>query len=104
MPGRGAPSTRVEGWHTTRRSAVRQRVLHGLVPDFRVVRSNILADVKTFSFSHTWYSRARFRGGIKLDASTIKHVGIQKYGFGQAQKEVSWYVLIGSTSGTKSNY
>ena len=49
-------------------SEVPQRVLHGLVPDFRVVRSNILADVKTFSFSATWYARASFRVGVKLDA------------------------------------
>ena len=49
-------------------AGVPQRVLHGLVPDFRVVRTNILADVKTFSFSPTWYSRARFQGGLRLDA------------------------------------
>ena len=45
-----------------------QRILHGFVPDFRVVRTNTLADVKTFSFSNTWYSRARFVDGRRGDA------------------------------------
>ena len=49
-------------------AGVPERILHGFVPDFRVVRTNTLADVKTFSFSKTWYGRARFNKGIRLDA------------------------------------
>ena len=45
-----------------------QRVLHGFVPDFRLVESNTLADVKTISFGPSWYSGARFNGGLRQDA------------------------------------
>ena len=45
-----------------------QRVLHGFVPDFRLVSSNTLADVKTISYGPTWYSGARFNGGLQQDA------------------------------------
>ena len=48
-----------------------QRVLHGFVPDFRVVHSNTLADVKTISYGPTWYSGARFNGGLRQDA--VRH-------------------------------
>ena len=45
-----------------------QRFLHGFVPDFRVVRTNRLADLKVCNFSPHWYGRPRFRGGMRLDA------------------------------------
>jgi hypothetical protein len=45
-----------------------QRFLHGLVPDFRIVRTNTLTDLKVCNFTSRWYGRARFRGGMRLDA------------------------------------
>ena len=48
-----------------------QRFLHGLVPDFRIVHTNTLADLKTFTFGPNWYGRARFTNGLRLDA--VRH-------------------------------
>ena len=48
-----------------------QRLLCGLVSDFRIVHTNTLADLKTFTYGPNWCGRFRFTNGLRLDS--VRH-------------------------------